>query len=147
MNEQYEKGIEYARKGIGFLTSFRMQMGSDSARQQVGGQLWHDLLLEQNQYPRLPEDASVAGRQVASYKPAPTLKAAQVQALAGEFTFISYGIDNNAAMAIVLTHDSLNVVELPGVAERILRDAIGKFRKGLGLETGIQRESKTQRRR
>ena len=218
MNEQYEKGIEYARKGIEFLTSFRMQMGSDSARQQVGGQLWldlfknlvqcamgkgdtalifdyseqykarallellrtkantqqgrerlmlakaepapgfvgevalqskegmaapaktRDLLIEQTHYPRLPEDASVAGRQVASYKPAPTLKAAEARAMADEFTFISYGIDNNAAMAIVLTHDSVNVIELPGATERILRDVIDKFRKGLGLKDGIQRD-------
>jgi len=216
-NEQYEKGIEYARKGIEFLTSFRMQMGSDSARQQVGGQLWldlfknlvqcamgkgdtalifdyseqykarallellrtkantqqgrerlmlakaepagvvgevalqsvegmaapaetRDLLLEQTHYPRLPEDASVAGRQVASYKPAPALKAAQAQAMAGEFTFISYGIANNAAMAIVLTHDSVNVVELPGAAERVLRDVIDKLRKALGLKQDMHRD-------
>jgi len=99
-----------------------------------------DLELEQSHYQRLPEDVTPAQRQVASNTRMMTIKSGAAQDLAADFTFISYGVGSDETIAVVLTAEGVQAVELAGVNEPVLREKIKQFRRGLGLRGALQRD-------
>jgi tetratricopeptide (TPR) repeat protein len=98
-----------------------------------------DLSIEQSHYPRLPEDTSGARQSIPSFDRAISCTGAQIQEIAGDFTFVSYGISEEGSLAVVLTRDAIESVELP-VSATTVREAIDKFRDGLGLKQGMSRD-------
>lgn len=100
-----------------------------------------DLSLEQSHYPRLPEDTSIAKHSIQSFEHAVSFGADEIQKMAADFTFVSYGITDEGSLAVVLTGDSIETVELPATLTLTsLHDAVEEFRDGLGLKQGIQRD-------
>lgn len=98
-----------------------------------------DLSIEQSHYPRLPEDTSTARRSIQTFERAISFGADEIQKMATDFTFVSYGITDEGSLAVVLSGDTIETVELP-VTLVSLREAVEAFRDGLGLKQGVRRD-------
>jgi hypothetical protein len=98
-----------------------------------------DLSIEQSHYTKLPEDTSIAQHLVPSFERAISCDAGQIQEIAADFTFVSYRISEKGSLAVVLSRDAIESVELP-VSTTTLHEAIEKFRDGLGLKQGMNRD-------
>lgn len=106
----------------------------------VAGSTTRNLNIEGTGYPRLPEDTSVANRQIPSFRSMPAVRLEEAQSLLGNATLISYGVGDEHSVAVVVDKNSAFSCELAGVTEPVLRGHIEKLRQGLGIQDGTQRD-------
>jgi CHAT domain-containing protein len=99
------------------------------------------LSIEQTNYKRLSEDVSVAEHQVQSYTEVDANTAEELQAMAEDFTLVSYVLGGDEGLTIlVLKKDGIHAWADHEIEESAIRPRVEALRKSLGIDTDTTRD-------